>query len=66
MLPNDDSIPLLPPMTEEEIEAFYRKIKKQPLTDEDKKWYENPGPLVPMDEVIVELDKILKTRSFGN
>lgn len=59
---NDDPIPLLPPMTEEEIEAFYRRVKKMPLTEEELAFFRNPVDTVPMDEVLAELDEIIRKR----
>jgi hypothetical protein len=62
MTPNDDPIPLLPPMTEEEIEAFYRRERKRPLTPEELAFFRNPVDTVPMDEVIADLEAIIKKR----
>lgn len=62
MKSNDEPIPLLPAMTEEEIEAFYRRVKKIPLTEEELAFFRNPVDTVPMDEVLAELDEIIKKR----
>ena len=59
---NDEPLPLLPPMTEEEIEAFYRRVKKIPLTEEELAFFRNPIDTVPMEDVIAELDEIVKKR----
>lgn len=59
---NDDPIPLLPPMTEEEIEAFYRREKKRPLTPEELAFFRNPCDTVPARQVIAELEELLRTK----
>lgn len=58
----DDPIPLLPPMTEEQIEAFYRKWRNKPPTPEELEFYRNPGELVPMRELIAELEEIVERK----
>ena len=59
---NDEPVPLLPPMTEDEIEAFYRKAKKIPLTAEEVAFFCNPVDTMPMPEVIAELEEIIRKR----
>jgi len=58
----EDEIPLLPSMTPEEIDAFYRKMKNTPLTPEEIEFYRNPGELVPLRQVISELEEILRKK----
>lgn len=49
------------PRTPQE-EAFYREWKNKPLTPEEIEFYKNPGELVPMDQVIAELEEILEKK----
>ncbi len=45
-----------------EEEAFYREWKNKPLTPEEIEFYMNPGELIPMEQVIAELEEILKNK----
>jgi hypothetical protein len=49
------------PRTPQE-EAFYREWKNKPLTPEEVEFFKNPGELVPMRELIVELEEIAKKK----
>jgi hypothetical protein len=57
-----DPIPLLPAMTPEQIEEFYRSFRNKPLTAEEIEFFKNPGELVPMRQVITELKEILERK----
>jgi hypothetical protein len=57
-----EPIPLLPPMTPEQVEEFYRSFRNKPLTQEEIEFFKNPGELVPMRQVIADLKAILQQR----
>jgi hypothetical protein len=57
-----EPIPLLPPMTPEQIEAFLRSFRNKPLTPEEIEFFKNPRELVPMRQVIADLEEIARQK----
>ena len=62
---NHDPLPLLPPMTEDEKQAFYRKAKAN-FKPEDAKIYEQEEETILLSDFIAELkasaDSDMQTR----